>query len=485
MYASPLMPISRAASPSPSGMSRSPDLPFHRSPSVSDFQIEKAPRSASAAARRSMPAAEPAYHDELLYRESVSRLIQIKDRQFAVSGRIPVDPSQLVLFFRSKSGITHSLDFPIDVDYNTPPALDVLIAACRPHQTADLDDYSDRESLFYPPNLPLTPSLEIASHPILDAVRASLFPNLPAGHHLTVMRDKLEVIVNGGRMGRQPPSLRNDGRSATIVVTLPVRFRGGALVVRDPIGNEDKFYGRGGKTGDIDWTAFLADCDYEIETVQKGCRLSIAYGVYLKTFGPIGVNPDPLISPSDNFFDLMAPILNLSRGRKIAFYINHDYNVSPSEAVADTLVPLLKGGDSLLYHAFKMYKLAPELHWTAGGYIWPVDRIVEFFGEDIVAKSPTQGGRMPFGVVNGSRTGTPAVRGAFGAYGGGFQDVEVDAVRSYVEASGAVSLAEADITLLTDWTNPTPVVGKERVPFVAAGELEKLVVNALLVVYIP
>jgi hypothetical protein len=57
-----------------------------------------------------------------------------------------------------------------------------------------------------------------------------------------------------------------------IIVTLPVRFRGGALVVPYPDG-------RGGKNGDIEWTAFLPDCDYEIETVQKACRISISYGV--------------------------------------------------------------------------------------------------------------------------------------------------------------------------------------------------------------
>ncbi|KAJ3712544.1 hypothetical protein DFJ43DRAFT_1165926 [Lentinula guzmanii] len=78
-----------------------------------------------------------------------------------------MDSSQLVLFFRTKSGIAHSLDFPIDVDFNSPPALDVLITACRPHQTSDFDDYPENESLFYPPNSPLTTSLEIANLSLL------------------------------------------------------------------------------------------------------------------------------------------------------------------------------------------------------------------------------------------------------------------------------------------------------------------------------
>ncbi|KAF9001182.1 hypothetical protein BDQ17DRAFT_1492196 [Cyathus striatus] len=470
MYSSPMMPISRAASPTPSYMPYSPVPPG--SVASSDFQVEKIPRPPSSMGRRrSMPSIEPVYYDENLYRDHVSRLLNVKDRQFAVSGRIPMDTSQLVLFFRSKSGITHSLDFPIDVVHNAPPALDVLIAACRPHQTADIDDYIDRESLFYPPNLPLTLSLDIASHPILDAVRTSLFPNLPPGHHLTATRDKLELLVSDGRMGRQPVSLRNDGRSATIVVTLPIRFKGGALVIHDRIGNQEKYYGRGGKTGDIEWTAFLADCEYEIETVTKGCRVSVSYGVYLRT-------------PSDNFFDLMAPIMNMSRGKRIGFYLTNDYGVNPSEVLAESIVPSLKGGDSLLYHAFKMYKLTAEFRWTAGGYVWPTDRIVEYHGEDII--KPMMSGR-PFGVVNGSRMGIPPVRGAFSS-GYPIADPGMDhaeAIRLIVEGSGAIPVEEAGITVLTDWTNPAPVIGKERVPFVSAGELERLVVNVLLVVFIP
>jgi len=96
---------------------------------------------------------------------------------------LQIVPSNILL-----SGITHSLDFPLDIDYNCPPALDVLIAASRPHSTDDLDDYDEHESLFWPANLPLTTSLELANHPILDQIRDSLFPTLPRGHYLTAVR---------------------------------------------------------------------------------------------------------------------------------------------------------------------------------------------------------------------------------------------------------------------------------------------------------
>ncbi|KIK68427.1 hypothetical protein GYMLUDRAFT_154244 [Collybiopsis luxurians FD-317 M1] len=471
----PPTPLSRPVSPS--GLSRSSDgLPFKTSPSLSDFQIERSKNSPSSTRRKvtMMPVAQ--VNDDFAYRDAVSKLLAARSRLSTISGLIPMDSSQLVLFFRTKSGITHSLDFPIDVEFNSPPALDVLIAACRPHQTSDYD-YSDTESLFFPSNFPLTTSLEIANLPILDAIRSSLFPLLQPGHYLTTMRDKLEVIVKNGRMGPQPRP--NDGRVATIAVTLPVRFRGGSLIVRDAEGHEEKYFGRGGKS-DLEWLAFTTDCEYEVETVSKGCRLTIFYGVYLKTFGPTGVT-EPLINPSDKFLDLLSPVLNMCTGRRIGIYLTNDYGVNPSEVLAESLVPMLKGGDSLIYHAIKLYKLVPELHWTAGGYIWPVDRTVE-----ITEQSPTL-----LDAPRGHRTGSPPVRGLFshagsvrtGSVSGSvYYDSDEETLVSRVQHSGAIPLAEADITILTDWNDPTPVVGKERAPFVVGGELDKLVVNALIVI---
>lgn len=242
-----------------------------------------------------------------------------------------------------------------------PPALDVLMAACKPY-ASDREEYtSTHESLFYPPNLPLSATLEIANHPILEAVRNTLFSTLPKGHHLTAIRDKLEIVPKGGRM---TPQLKpTDGRVATVVVTLPVRYRGGALIIRDPntpaspdFGGVEEIYRGGGKshtssqghTGvgidNLEWTAFLSNCDYEVEEVAKGLRLSISYAVYVRSFGTGGIMADPLITPSDRFLDLIAPILNVCRGKKIAFYLTGEYGVNPAEIVADSLVPYVSRG---------------------------------------------------------------------------------------------------------------------------------------------
>ncbi|KAF8263285.1 hypothetical protein EI94DRAFT_1772985 [Lactarius quietus] len=412
-----------------------------RSPSV-DFEIEHV-SSPRVQPRPPMRRAVSDYANESLLQSSIATVIAAKARSFAITGRIPVDPATLTLFFRTKSGITHSLDFPIDVDYDTPPALDVLIAACRPHPQIGED--ADSESLFYPTNLPLTTSLELANHPILEAVRNTLFP-----------------LPTGASMGEQAPP--GDTRVATVIITLPVRFRGGALIVNAPEGGEERFQGRGWKSGQMEWVAHLSDCTSEVEAVQKGCRITVSFAIHLKTFGPSGVAPDPLITPSDYFLDNLAPIFNMTRGRMIAFYLTGDYGVNPADVLAESLVPYLKGGDSILYHAVKLYKLSPELRWTAGGYIWPVDRTVECGPEVSDGGSYSNSGRRPLS----------------GGYGTGSYSDEGDHIinlQHRVEQSGAIPLAEADIMSGT--------ISKERVPLVSKGLLDKLVVNILLVVYVP
>ncbi|KAF8624085.1 hypothetical protein AX15_006053 [Amanita polypyramis BW_CC] len=475
----PMTPLSRMASPALSTgaplseystSSSAGSFGFRRTASVSDFQIERS-------RRRSSQERTAGYDDEAIYRDSIARLLIAKAKPFSISGRMPVEANELILFFRTKSGITHALDFPVDLDYATPPALEALIGACRPHQTSDSNDYSDKESLFYPTSLPLTVSLDLANHPVLDAIRAGFFPNLEPDKYLVAVRDKLEVLVSGGRMGVQPRMLRSDGRVATVIVTLPVRFRGGALAIQSEEGGIEKYHGRGGKPGDMEWVAFLNECEYEMETVTKGCRMTVSYGMHIKPHTSAS-----LMEPSDNFLDLISPILNLSRGRKIAFYLSNDYGINPSEGLADSLVPKLKGGDALLYHSLKLYKLSPELQYTAGGYIWPVDRTVDLVA-DVAHSRPAFPGSTSFSVAHRPLLNQPPMRGAFSVYADA-DDEEMASLRARVEESGAIPLAEAEVSILSE---PVPVAGRERVYFVSQpeAEIEKLVVNVLIVVFVP
>jgi hypothetical protein len=103
------------------------------------------------------------------------------------------------------------------------------------------------------------------------------------------------------------------------------------------------------------------------------------------------------------------------------------------------------------------------LRWTAGGYVWPVDGVVECGPE----------------VTDGTSYNTSSRRPVSGVYG----EEQIIPLQHRIEQSGAIPLAEAGIVLVAD-KEMSGIVSKERVPLVSRGLLDKLVVNILLVVYV-
>lgn len=97
-----LMPMSTmTALSSGSSPSRVSDgLPFPRN--MSDFEVETPVKMHSSPQKIRRRRVSSDYDSEVVYRTRIARLIAAKARPFTVSGRIPVDPSNLTLFFRSK-----------------------------------------------------------------------------------------------------------------------------------------------------------------------------------------------------------------------------------------------------------------------------------------------------------------------------------------------------------------------------------------------
>lgn len=91
-------------SSSSSASSRSSDgLPFPRPPgSSSEFEVEHMSSKASSTSSSRKRRQSSDRDCEAALRACVSLLIGAKTRSFAVSGKIPIDPSTLILFFRSK-----------------------------------------------------------------------------------------------------------------------------------------------------------------------------------------------------------------------------------------------------------------------------------------------------------------------------------------------------------------------------------------------
>jgi hypothetical protein len=116
------------------------------------------------------------------------------------------------------------------------------------------------------------------------------------------------------------------------------------------------------------------------------------------------------------------------------------------------------------------YNLVPDLHCMARGYVWPVDRVVDCSSNGVKG-SPSKS------------HGFPAVRGPY-APTYAVDPYDAKRLRRRIENSWAIPLSELDIILLTYWDVHWPI-GKERVAIVAGSEIEKLVVNALMVTFVP
>lgn len=156
----------------------------------------------------------------------------------------------------------------------------------------------------------------------------------------------------------------------------------------------------------------------------------------------------------------------------------------------------MKGGDALLYHSLRLYKLVPELRWAAGGYVWPVDATVET--QSLLTRTSSHGssrhsmsphmsptGRRRAGVLRGGFSLTPIHDPQSDSDDDDYADRESAVLRSRVEKSGAIPLIQAGIKVLTDEVIDGESITKERVPYIAEGALQKLIINCLLVVYVP
>lgn len=436
--------------------------------------------------------------------------ITVKNQPFAVSGRIPLDARNLTLFFRSQNDTSHTIDFPLDLEDGTTTAFEMLLDTCKSFTRASqrrrsstslsTSYHASHGPYVFPPHLSLSTTLDIGSHPILETVRSVLFPNLPTGHYLVAERASLEMAPQGSRSRALLVEETPPDRVATLVITLPIRFRGGVLVVTHPddsLGIAERFKGRGGKPGALEWTAFLADCEYGLEAVDKGCRVSLSYNIRLKTFGPTGPDPQPLLSPNDRFLDAMTPLFTRAKNMKLGFFLSGDYSIFPADVIADTIVPQLKGGDAVLFHAVKLYGFNVELRYTAGGFIWSAPSTIQLAPADVPI-SPTSSSsstslpldqpherRRALSISLSRKDVAPHLRSSS-------EEEErlrntppesQQSVKSQVLASGAQKLVDAGVLALTAPSRRVQgPVTRLPVPFIANGAMNRLWVNVLMVV---
>jgi hypothetical protein len=89
---------------------------------------------------------------------------------------------------------------------------------------------------------------------------------------------------------------RSTSHFGSLVVCLPLQFKGGALEVRHKgktvtFDWSDAINGSDGQTPSICWAAFYSDCEHEIFEVTEGHRLTLTYHLYsVRGNGQLGGN---------------------------------------------------------------------------------------------------------------------------------------------------------------------------------------------------
>lgn len=112
--------------------------------------------------------------------------------------------------------------------------------------------------------------------PVLDSLRSDL--GLPAGCRLKASFHSMLVYAPGQFFKPHQDSEKADGMVASLVVTLPSSFRGGALEVEH--GGKRATYRAPKKN--LSCVAFYADCHHEIRPVQSGYRIVLTYDLVLE-----------------------------------------------------------------------------------------------------------------------------------------------------------------------------------------------------------
>jgi len=162
--------------------------------------------------------------------------------------------------------------------------------------------------------------------PELQRIHAAL--GLPAGTRLTAELHNLLIYGPGQFFAPHQDSEKSDSMIASLVVTLPSRFKGGALEIEH---GGESLTSRGSPSK-LTLTAFFADCFHRVKRVTDGYRVSLTYHLLLEGEAePVGkpARVGPLVEAVRAFF--ATPITRSWRQEpdpppeRLVYLLDHQY----------------------------------------------------------------------------------------------------------------------------------------------------------------
>jgi hypothetical protein len=233
--------------------------------------------------------------------------------------------------------------------------------------------------------------LDLEASGILAAIRRSLCPedadNPAAELHA------LNVYGPGGHFLTHKDTPRDTDVFGTLVVCLPVSFRGGSLVLRH--GSTHRFvweaadfigFGRTEETYPIQWAAFYSDVDHQVEPVTDGTRVTLTWFLRRTAAGQPRLIRRPVASQLDLEAGLAAALADpqfLPSGGTLGVPCTHLYAAASKrapfvEALSDGRASALKGRDRLVavaaLRAGLSVRVRPYLFETCGEESWRLER---------------------------------------------------------------------------------------------------------------
>jgi hypothetical protein len=171
---------------------------------------------------------------------------------------------------------------------------------------------------------------------------------------------KLLVYQKGGFFLPHRDSEKHDGMVASLIVVLASPFEGGALVVRHGAMKQTLAFEQAAHGRAPCYAAFYADCEHEVQRVQHGVRLCLAYNLVLRPKRGKPTDAGERAAPADELTDSIRSWVATQPGKPLVFALEHHYTQrglsldllkGADRQLAELVVPAAENSDCLVHLA--------------------------------------------------------------------------------------------------------------------------------------
>ncbi|KAL9968023.1 hypothetical protein ACROYT_G026348 [Oculina patagonica] len=184
---------------------------------------------------------------------------------------------------------------------------------------------------------------------------------------------KLLVYEKGSFFLPHRDTQKDGNHFGTLVLSLPVKHKGGALLVRHK-GQERRYnLGPGQATDKCQWAAFYTDVEHEIKKINSGNRITLIYHLYsgkkCKLAAPVAGVEHPIVKRLGKMQEYLAQ----NDEEKYHKYYNAGYLMEHKYTPKSLNPKNLKGRDAFLYQLlsgakFKLKLLAVDVQVDGWGW---------------------------------------------------------------------------------------------------------------------